>query len=217
MQVGVVGASGYLGAELLVSWQGTRPWSVAVVQADSSAGQQVAELYPNLAPCYGRLMFSPLDPGACSGLEAVFLALPSGRSQAFVPTLAATVPLVVDLGGDFRLKDASLYPIWYGFEHRAAELLGRFVYGLPELFRPELATRSSSPRRGAMTAATLALAPLVKEGVIEATGVVVDAAKWQPRAAGAHRRRASIIPSSTRASPRTGSSTIATPPRWSRR
>ena len=57
---------------------------------------------------------------------------------------------MVDLGGDFRLKDASLYPVWYGFEHQAPELLGRFVYGLPELFRHELEAPRSSQRRDAM-------------------------------------------------------------------
>ena len=67
MQIGVVGASGYLGAELLRLLAGHPAFDVAVVQADSSAGQQVAELYPNLAPCYGGLVFSPLDAGACSG------------------------------------------------------------------------------------------------------------------------------------------------------
>jgi N-acetyl-gamma-glutamyl-phosphate reductase len=177
MRIGVIGASGYLGAELLRLLAGHPALDVAVAQADSSAGQQVAQLYPNLAPCYGGLVFSPLDAVVCRGLDAVFIALPSGRSQELVPTLVGTVPLVVDLGGDFRLKDASLYPIWYGFEHRAPELLGRFVYGLPELFRHELQGAELVAAPGCyVTAAALALAPLVKEGVIEAAGVVVDAA-----------------------------------------
>jgi N-acetyl-gamma-glutamyl-phosphate reductase len=177
MQIGVVGASGYLGAELLRLLAGHPALKVAVVQADSSAGARVSDLYPNLAPFYGELVFSPLDAGGLGGLDAVFIALPSGRSQDFVPTLAGTIPLVVDLGGDFRLKDASLYPIWYGFEHRVPELLGRFVYGLPELFRPELVGASLIAAPGCyVTAAALALAPLVKEGVIESTGIVVDAA-----------------------------------------
>jgi N-acetyl-gamma-glutamyl-phosphate reductase len=84
---------------------------------------------------------------------------------------------VVDLGADFRLRDPSLYPIWYGFEHRAPELLGRFVYGLPELFRHELAGARLVAAPGCyVTAATMALEPLVREGLIEPTGVIVDAA-----------------------------------------
>jgi N-acetyl-gamma-glutamyl-phosphate reductase len=91
--------------------------------------------------------------------------------------LAENAPLVVDLGGDFRLRDPSLYPIWYGFEHRAPELIDRFVYGLPELFRDDLAGAALVCAPGCyVTAATIALAPLVKEGLIEPTGVIVDAA-----------------------------------------
>ena len=177
MRIGVAGASGYLGAELLRLLAGHPSLEVAVAQADTSAGIQVATLYPNLAPEYRDLVFSPLDPAGLHGLDAVFIALPSGRSQDLVPALARSVPLVVDLGGDFRLRDPSLYPVWYGFEHRAPELLGRFVYGLPELFRHELAGAPLVAAPGCyVTAATLALAPLVKEGLIEPTGVIVDEA-----------------------------------------
>jgi N-acetyl-gamma-glutamyl-phosphate reductase len=177
MQIGVAGASGYLGAELLRLLAGHPGFEVAVAQGDSSAGIEVATLYPNLAPAYGDLVFSPLDPAGFYGLDVVFIALPSGRSQDLVPALAQSVPLVVDLGGDFRLRDPSLYPVWYGFEHRAPELLGRFVYGLPELFRHELSgARLVSAPGCYVTAATIALEPLVRQGVIEQTGVIVDAA-----------------------------------------
>ena len=184
-----------------------------MAQGDSSAGVEVAKLYPNLAPAYGDLVFSPLDPAGFDGLDAVFIALPAGRSQDLVPALAGSVPLVVDLGADFRLRDPSLYPIWYGFEHRAPELLGRFVYGLPELFRHELAGARLVAAPGCyVTAATMALEPLVREGLIEPTGVIVDAASGT---SGAGRS-----PSATMhhpVSPPTGCSTTATPPRWSRR
>lgn len=177
MKTGIAGASGYLGAELLRLLAGHRSFEVVVAQGDSSAGVEVAKLYPNLAPGYGDLVFSPLDPAGLEGLEVVFIALPSGRSQDLVPDLARSVPLVVDLGADFRLRDRSLYPVWYGFEHRAPDLLSRFVYGLPELFRHELAGARLVAAPGCyVTAATLALEPLVREGLIEPTGVIVDAA-----------------------------------------
>jgi N-acetyl-gamma-glutamyl-phosphate reductase len=134
-------------------------------------------MYPNLEPAYADLEFSTLDPAGFDGLDAVFVALPSGRSQELVSVLADRVPLVVDLGADFRLRDPSLYPVWYGFEHRVPELLGRFVYGLPELFREELGSARLVAAPGCyVTAATIALAPLVKQGVIETAGVIVDAA-----------------------------------------
>jgi len=201
MKIGVAGASGYLGAELLRLLAGHPSLQVEVAQADSSAGMQVAGLYPNLAPAYRDLAFSPLDPVELQGLDAVFVALPSGRSQDLLPALAENAPLVVDLGGDFRLRDPSLYPIWYGFEHRAPELIDRFVYGLPELFRDDLAGAALVCAPGCyVTAATIALAPLVKEGLIEPTGVIVDAASG----------------TSTRASPPTGCSAIVIRPRWSK-
>ena len=130
-----------------------------------------------MLPAYGDLLFSPLDPVGLRGLDAVFIALPSGRSQDLVPALVQSVPLVVDLGGDFRLRDPSLYPVWYGFEHRVPELLGRFAYGLPELFRQEIAGSRLVAAPGCyVTAAAIALAPLVRESLIEPTGVIVDAA-----------------------------------------
>jgi len=177
VKTGVAGASGYLGAELLRLLAGHPHLEVVVAQGDSSAGTAVAELYPNLAPAYSDLAFSALDPAGFDGLDAVFVALPSGRSQGIVAALADRVPLVVDLGADFRLKDPSLYPVWYGFEHAAPGLLGRFVYGLPELFRHELADARLVAAPGCyVTAASIALAPLVREGLIERTGVIVDAA-----------------------------------------
>jgi N-acetyl-gamma-glutamyl-phosphate reductase len=177
VKTGIAGASGYLGAELLRLLAGHPGFEVVVAQGDSSAGTAIAKLYPSLAPAYGDLAFTALDPAGFDGLDAVFVALPSGRSQDIVGDLADRVPLVVDLGADFRLRDASLYPVWYGFEHRAPELLARFVYGLPELFRHELASARLVAAPGCyVTAATIALWPLVKEGLIEATGVIVDAA-----------------------------------------
>jgi N-acetyl-gamma-glutamyl-phosphate reductase len=177
MKAGIAGASGYLGAELLRLLAGHPGLEVVVAQGDSSAGTGVAELYPSLAPAYARLVFSALDPAGFDGLDAVFVALPSGRSQDVVPELADRVPLVVDLGADFRLRDSSLYPSWYGFEHRAPELLGRFVYGLPELSRRELVGARLVAAPGCyVTAATIALEPLVRQGLIEPTGVIVDAA-----------------------------------------
>jgi N-acetyl-gamma-glutamyl-phosphate reductase len=150
---------------------------VVVAQGDTSAGTVVTELYPNLSPAYLDLRFSALDPAGFDGLDAVFVALPSGRSQEIVTALADQVPLVIDLGADFRLKDASLYPVWYGFEHTAPLLLGRFVYGLPELFRHELSDARLIAAPGCyVTAASIALAPLVREGLIDTTGVIVDAA-----------------------------------------
>jgi N-acetyl-gamma-glutamyl-phosphate reductase len=107
----------------------------------------------------------------------VFLALPHGESQRLAPALVGRVGLLVDLAADFRLRDPAAYPTWYGAEHEAPGLLGRFAYGLPELFGPALAGAGLIAAPGCYpTAAALALAPLVRAGVVESTGIVVDAA-----------------------------------------
>ncbi len=91
--------------------------------------------------------------------------------------LRKRVGVVVDLAADFRLRDAALYPTWYGDEHPAPELLPEFAYGLPELFRDDLVGATAVAAAGCyVTAAALALTPLVRAGLIETTGVVVDAA-----------------------------------------
>jgi N-acetyl-gamma-glutamyl-phosphate reductase len=107
----------------------------------------------------------------------VFVAVPSGSSQPIIQGLVGKVRCLVDLGADFRLKDPSLYEVWYGFTHSAPGLLSRAVFGLPELNRNLLVGAGLIAAPGCyVTAASLALAPLVKEGVIEDRGIIIDAA-----------------------------------------
>ncbi|HEY8523482.1 MAG TPA: N-acetyl-gamma-glutamyl-phosphate reductase [Acidimicrobiales bacterium] len=175
--VGIVGASGYTGAELLRLCAQHPSFDVRVATGDSQAGNRIAALYPSLAAAYGDATFEAYDPAACDGLDLVFLALPHGASQAVVPELRGRVGKVIDLAADFRLQDPSLYPRWYGEPHTAPELLGGFVYGLPELFRDEIRTADAVAAPGCyVTAASLALAPLLRAGLAEPTGIVVDAA-----------------------------------------
>ncbi len=175
MKAGVVGASGYLGAELLRLLADHRELEVAVVQGESSAGSAVAEQYPSLVGAYGDLMVEPLDPDQLDGLDAVFVAVPSGTSQGVVAALHGRTGLVVDLGADFRLKDAGAYPDWYGFEHSRPDLLASAVYGLPELNREALQDAHLIAAPGCyVTAACLALAPFVRGGHVERRGIVVD-------------------------------------------
>ena len=177
MHVGIVGASGYTGAELLRLVAAHPDLEVAWATADTQAGTAVADLYPSLAGAYDALTFTPYDPAVASGLDLVFLALPHGQSQRIVPELRGRVGAIVDLAADFRLRDAALYPRWYGEAHAAPELLDQFAYGLPELFRDDVATADAVAAPGCYpTAAALALAPLVREGVIEPAGIIVDAA-----------------------------------------
>lgn len=172
-----MGGSGYAGAELLRLCASHPELGVVWATADSQAGVPVAELYPSLARAYKDVVFAPNDPAEAEGLDLVFLALRHGAAQGLVPDLIKRVAAIVDLSADFRLRDASLYPAWYGSEHTCPELLVDAVYGLPELSRGELPGASLVAAPGCYpTAAALALAPLVRSGLIEPSGIVVDAA-----------------------------------------
>ncbi|HEX5585761.1 MAG TPA: N-acetyl-gamma-glutamyl-phosphate reductase [Acidimicrobiia bacterium] len=171
----VLGGSGYAGAELLRLLAGHPEIEVVAVTADSNAGTAVADLYPSLATAYDGLVFEPIDPAALAGLDLVFLTLPHGQSQAIAGSLVDTVAHVIDLGADFRLPQAD-YERWYGEPHAAPELIDRFTYGMTELYRPELAAARHVAAPGCYpTTASLALAPFVAAGLVELTGIVVDA------------------------------------------
>lgn len=177
MRVGIVGASGYTGAELLRLCAGHPEFEVVVAAADTQAGQEIAALYPSLAAAYPGLSYAKAAAEDLYGLDLVFLALPHGESQQLAPALVDRVGTLVDLSADFRLTDPAAYPRWYGHEHGAPDLLGRFVYGIPELFGDALPGASLVAAPGCYpTAAALALAPLVRCGLVERTGVLVDAA-----------------------------------------
>ncbi|MGE0880100.1 MAG: N-acetyl-gamma-glutamyl-phosphate reductase [Acidimicrobiia bacterium] len=176
-RIGIVGASGYTGAELLRLCSLHPEIEVVVATGDSAAGTRAAAAFPNLAAAYPDLVYSPYEPADFDGLDLVFLAMPHGASQHLVPDLRKRAGAIVDLAADFRLKDASLYPVWYHDEHHAPELLSEFAFGLPELFRADVAASKLIAAPGCyVTTASLALAPLVRAGVVEAAGIVVDAA-----------------------------------------
>jgi N-acetyl-gamma-glutamyl-phosphate reductase len=175
--VAVFGASGYAGAELLRLLCSHPNFEVVAATAGSNEGMAVADVHPALAAAYPGLRFAPTEPGVADGVDVVFCALPHGASQQLVPKLLENVGHVVDLAADFRLRDPGLYPIWYHEEHRCPELLAEAVYGLPELDRQKLLGAKLVAAPGCyVTAAALALAPLVSTGAVGPMGIVVDAA-----------------------------------------
>lgn len=177
IRIGIIGASGYTGAELLRLAHGHPELSVELATGDTQAGTRVGHVYPSLAAAYPDLVFDAYDPARAEGLDAVFLGLPHGASQHYVPELRDKVGAIIDLAADFRLADAALYPTWYGETHHRPDLLEVFAYGLPELFRDDLRGARLIAAPGCYpTAAALALAPLVRHGMVERHGLVVDAA-----------------------------------------
>lgn len=173
----VLGATGYTGVELLRLLSRHSGLEVVYATGDSQAGQRLATLYPSLAGAYGDLVAEEFDIARIDGLDAVFLCTPHESSLELVPQLLGKVGCVVDLSAAYRLTDPAEYPVWYGFEHTHVELLAQAVYGLPEVYRAELAGASLVATPGCyVTAATLALRPLVQAGFVETKGVIVDAA-----------------------------------------
>ena len=177
VKIGIIGASGFAGSEVLRLTASHPALELAWATGDSQAGTAIADLYPSLAAAYGGQRFVPYDTALLADVDAVFLALPHGASQALVPELVGRVRWVIDLAADFRLQEASLYDQWYGISHTAPELLPSFAYGLPELYRDQIAEAQCVAAPGCYpTAAILALEPLVRAGIIETAGVIVDAA-----------------------------------------
>lgn len=177
VRVGIIGASGYTGAELLRLCAQHPDIQVVAATGDSQAGTLASHLYPSLAAAYPNLVFEEFSVERFSGLDVVFLGVPHEAALEIAPQLVGTVGCIIDLSAAYRLKDASLYPTWYGFDHSQPELLARAVYGLPELYRSELVGASLIATPGCyVTAASLALTPLVRSGVVQPHGVIVDAA-----------------------------------------
>lgn len=177
MDVGIVGGSGYGGAELLRLLAAHPSAKVRVVAARSSAGQRVDAVFPHLAGTPGAdTVLAPADPAALDGCDLVFLATPHAASLELAPPLLAQGSAVVDLSGAFRLP-AAVFSQWYGLDHTAPELAPA-AYGLPELFGSEIAaaaapggTRLVAGPGCYPTAALLALAPLA--GLVDPASVVV--------------------------------------------
>jgi N-acetyl-gamma-glutamyl-phosphate/LysW-gamma-L-alpha-aminoadipyl-6-phosphate reductase len=179
----VVGGAGYAGGEVLRLLAG-HP-EVEVVQATSQrlAGKPLASVHP---PLRGRteLRFSSRD--ALVDADVVFAALSHGESSAAIDQLRGAAPIVIDLGGDFRLRDETDYPRWYGWSHPAPELLATAMYGLAELHRPEIASASLIAVGGCLaTASILGLAPLACSGLLDPAIPLVVEAKVGSSAAGA--------------------------------
>ena len=169
MRVGVVGAAGYAGGELLRLLLG-HPAVTAIAPASSSlAGKPVTAAHPNLRK-RTDLAFVPYDSlGAC---DVLFLSLPNGAHR--LDEFADAAPLVVDLSSDHRLREPAVYEAWYGAAHPHPERLGRAVYGIPELHRAEIAGAALVTGAGCNATATLlALLPLHRAGLIDTSRPVV--------------------------------------------
>jgi len=174
IKASIVGASGYSGVEVLQILAKHRGVKVEKVFANSSTGKRVEEVFPRLASRISAT-YEPYSTDAACTSDIVFIALPSGEAMNIVPDLLAKGKRVIDLGGDFRLRNAAEYERFYKREHKAPNLLSESVYGLPEWNRDKIKSASLVANPGCYpTSIILPLAPLLKEGLLEPTGISVS-------------------------------------------
>jgi N-acetyl-gamma-glutamyl-phosphate reductase len=171
----ILGASGYVGGELLrLLWAHPHLRPVFLV-GDSDSGKPVGEVHPALALAYPDTSIRKFDPAMLGDAGLVFAALPHGKSQELAAAILDAGVQFVDLGADFRLSSADDYARWYGEDHQAPGLLDAFVYGIPEFHRDRIRRASAVSAAGCYaTAAILALKPLVEAGLIEGGSITVD-------------------------------------------
>ena len=168
VKVAIAGASGYAGAELIRLLAGHSGVQIAALAGGSKAGQQLREVWPALGAVVDLPLLSVDDPAFVAGADVVFLALPHGVSGKLVPRLLDQGKVVIDLGADFRLRDATAYASAYGHDHPAPALLAEAVYGLPELHRAALRGARLIAVPGCYpTATAIAALPLVEQGLVD--------------------------------------------------
>ncbi|WP_223176447.1 N-acetyl-gamma-glutamyl-phosphate reductase [Sphingomonas lutea] len=177
IRTAILGASGYVGGELLRLLAAHPALVPAKLFGESKAGQPVSSAHPHLAAAFADRSFEKFGDRALDDVDLVFAALPHGHSQRLAATILDRQIPFVDLGADFRLNDSATYERWYGDAHEAPELLDRFVYGIPELHRDAIRSAKAVAAAGCYaTAAILALKPLVDAGMIDPASMIVDAA-----------------------------------------
>jgi LysW-gamma-L-alpha-aminoadipyl-6-phosphate/LysW-L-glutamyl-5-phosphate reductase len=175
MKVGVVGASGYVGGELLRLLVVHPKVEVNMVTSRQKAGEYVHRIHPSLKG-FVDLTFSPLDmEKLVNSCDIVFTSVPHGKSNKIVKELYGRGIKIIDLSADFRLKNPKDYVKWYGWEHPFPELLSKSVYGVPELHREDIKKSQLVSCPGCMAVTSLlALKPLIENNLIDTEHIVVD-------------------------------------------
>ncbi len=174
IKVGIVGGTGYTGAELLRLFAAHPQAEVVALTSRKEAGLRADRLFPNLRG-YTDVVFATPDEARLDECDAVFFATPHGTAMQMAPALVEKGVRVIDLSADFRLKDLAEFKRWYGLDHACPNLLEEAVYGLPEVNRFEIAKARVIGNPGCYPTATqLGFIPLLEAGVIDPVGLIAD-------------------------------------------
>lgn len=178
-KIGVLGASGYTGSDLVRLLLRHPRVEIVLLTADRSAGKEMREVYPQFSPYeLPKLVSIDSVDWAAAGLDLAFCALPHATTQKVISDVLAKAPntKVVDLSADFRLHDTAAYAKWYGHEHHAPDLQKEAVYGLVEVHRRDIKKARLIANPGCYTScAQLPLVPLIESKAIDTDEIVIDA------------------------------------------
>lgn len=178
VKVGIVGATGYAGAELVRLLQGHPHTSIVHLVSESMAGAQIESVYPSLLGIYSAQTETLNADTLGRDCDVVFTALPHHISAKTVPAIHAAGARVIDLSGDFRYDDPAVYEQWYGQAHPYPHVMQQAIYGMPELPGKKLAIAQAGivGNPGCYTTCSiLTLAPALAQGLVDTKGIIIDA------------------------------------------
>lgn len=176
IQVGIVGATGYTGVELLRLLVQHPEIKIQVVTSRSEHGRSVADMFPNLRG-YSDLKFSPPDTPALQNCDVIFFATPHGVAMAHAQELVNHGVRIIDLAADFRLQSTDVFKEWYKLDHLCPNILQEAIYGLPELNRKAIASARVIGNPGCYpTSVLLGFAPLLRENLVDPSHLIANSA-----------------------------------------
>jgi len=175
MKASVIGATGFAGAELLRLLDGHPDVEITNITSESSTGENIADIYPYLSDRIEKKLGSMQEiESIAAESDVVFIALPHGHAMKICKALRNTSTKIIDLGGDYRFKDYKVFEEWYNVKHEDPE--AHAVYGLTELYRDKVKGAKLVANPGCYTTCgILALVPMLKAGLIETGGIIIDA------------------------------------------
>lgn len=176
IKASIIGATGYTGAELVRILSCHPEVQLVALTSQSYVGRKISDVFPHLGAVTGMVCTEQDVPRVARDSDVIFTALPHGLSVPIVKEAIEHGTKVIDLGADFRLDEQAVYEKWYKVTHEAPALLQEAVYGLPELNRKQIAGARVVGNPGCYpTSVMLGLAPLLKQGLIKADSVIIDA------------------------------------------